>query len=46
MKYRIILNGEDYLYIYVNAVYAFIIPYHCLGEDKERVIEYVMKKKK
>ena len=36
---------QYYLYIYVNAVHAFIIPYHCLGEDKEQVIEYVTKKK-
>lgn len=36
---------QDYLYIYYNAVQAFAIPYHCLGEDKDRVIEYVTEKR-
>lgn len=34
---------EEYLYIYDNAVQAFVIPYRCLGEDKKQVIDYVMK---
>lgn len=33
---------NDYIYIYLNARQALVIPYRCLGEDKERVIEYVM----
>lgn len=33
---------NDYLYIYLNARQALVIPYRYLGEDKERVIEYVM----
>ena len=36
---------QDYLYIYYNAVQAFAIPYRCLGEDKERVIGYVIDKR-
>ena len=32
---------QDYLYIYFSAAQAFIIPFHCLGEDKERVVEYI-----
>ena len=48
INYRDIENvyyDQDYMYIYINAVHAFIIPYHCLGEDRERVIEYVKIKK-
>ena len=36
---------KDYLYIFYSAIQAFIIPYQCLGEDKEQVIEYLMKKR-
>lgn len=49
VKYKDIENiyqEKDYLYIFYNVTHAFLIPYHCLGEDKERVTEYVMKKKK
>lgn len=35
---------QEYLYIYINAVQASVIPYRCLGEDKKRVIEFVMEK--
>lgn len=33
---------NDYLYIYLNSRQAFVIPYRCLGNDKDKVIEYVM----
>lgn len=36
---------QEYLYIYINAVQAFVIPCRCLGEDKKRVIDYVMGKR-
>ncbi len=36
---------KDYLYIFYSAAEAFIIPYHCLGRDKDQVVEYVRKKK-
>lgn len=35
---------QEYLYIYINAVQASVIPYRCLGEDKKRLIKYVMDK--
>ena len=35
---------QDYLYIFYGAAQAFIIPLHCLGEDRERVVEYVTEK--
>lgn len=34
-------NG--YLYIFYSAVQAFIIPFRCLGKEKEQVTEYVKK---
>ena len=34
---------QEYLYIYSNAVQAFVIPYRCLGEEKKQVIDYIMK---
>ncbi len=40
-----IYTEKDYLYIFYSAVQAFIIPFHCLGEDRERVTEYIMSRK-
>ncbi|MDE6970323.1 MAG: YcxB family protein [Eubacterium sp.] len=37
---------NEYLYIFYSAVQAFIIPYHCLGADKEALLAYVTQKKK
>lgn len=37
---------QEYLYIYSNAVQAAVIPYRCLGEDKKRVIQFVMENMK
>lgn len=37
---------SGYLYIFYSAVQAFIVPYRCLGEDRERVTEYIVNKKK
>ena len=36
---------KDYLYILYSVSQGLIIPYHCLGKDKEQVVDYVMKKK-
>lgn len=36
---------SEYLYIFYSAVQAFILPYRCLGDDKERIIAYVMQRK-
>lgn len=36
---------NDYLYIFHTALSAFVIPYRCLGADKERVIQYLMEKR-
>lgn len=35
---------QDYLYIFFGVAQAFIIPLHCLGEDKERVVNYIKEK--
>lgn len=35
---------KDYLYILYNVTQGFIVPYRCLGEDKEQVVEYVRKR--
>lgn len=48
VKYTDIQNiylEKDYLYIFYSAVQAFIIPNHCLGEDKERLQQYILEKK-
>ena len=48
VKYRDIERiyiDQEYLYIYINAVQASVIPYRCLGEDKEQVIGYVIDKR-
>ena len=37
---------QEYLYIYINAVQASVIPYRCLGEDKKQVIKFVMENMK
>lgn len=39
-----IYSYKDYLYIFYSISQAIIIPYHCLGEDKERVTGYIMQK--
>ena len=47
VNYRDIENvysDKDYLYIFYSVTQAIIIPYHCLGEDRERVTGYVMQK--
>ena len=37
---------NEYLSIFYSAGQAFIIPYHCLGADKEALLAYVTQKKK
>lgn len=32
---------KDYLYILYSVTQGFIVPYRCLGEDREQVVEYV-----
>ena len=36
---------QEYLYIYINAVQAIVIPCRCLGDDRKRVIDYIMDKR-
>lgn len=48
VNYRDIENvysDKDCLYIFYSVTQAIIIPYHCLGEDRERVTEYVMSRR-
>lgn len=48
VNYRDIENiyrEQEYLYIYFGVAQAFIIPCHCLGEDTERVVEYITEKR-
>lgn len=40
---KIFLQNECF-YIYSNIIQAVIIPFHCLGEDKERVLSYLLEK--
>ena len=39
-----IYSDEDYLYVFYSATQALIFPYTCLGDDKERIVEYITKK--
>ena len=41
-----IYTDEDYLYVFYSATQALIFPYNCLGDDKERVVEYINNKRK
>lgn len=41
-----IYSDEDYLYVFYSATQALIFPYNCLGNDKERVVEYIKNKRK
>ena len=41
-----IYSDEDYLYVFYSATQALIFPYNCLGNDKERVVEYINNKRK
>ena len=44
VKYQDIENiysDKDCLYVFYGATQALIFPYNCLGNDKERVIEYI-----
>lgn len=48
IKYQDIENiylEQDYLYIYFGVTQAFILPRYCLGEDTERLVDYVTKKR-
>ena len=36
-----ICSDKDYLYVFYSATQALIFPYNCLGNDKDRVIEYL-----
>lgn len=35
---------NDYIHIFYSAIQAIIIPCHCLGEDKEIVVEFIKQK--
>lgn len=39
-----VYSDKDYLYIFYSVSQAIIVPYNCLGEDKERVTGYVTQK--
>lgn len=36
---------KDYFYLFYGAVEAFVIPCRCLGEDRQRVADYLMEKR-
>ncbi len=36
---------KDYIYIFFTAINALVIPYRCLGAEKERVIRYLVEKR-
>lgn len=36
---------KDYLYIFFTAMQALVIPYRCLGAEKERVVSYLIEKR-
>lgn len=39
-----VYSEKDYLYLFYGAVQAFIVPWHCLGEDRECVAAYIQER--